>query len=65
MTKLNEMILAVLFLSVPTLIISSCQNQEGPAEQVGKNLDKALVSVGDLMEKTGDRIKNVEKDKQK
>jgi hypothetical protein len=65
MTNLNEMICALLIISVPILVISSCQTQEGAAEQMGRNLDKALASVGEQTEVTPDRLKDVANSKLK
>lgn len=38
--------------------LSGCQKQEGPAEQAGKQVDKAVEHMGDQMEKAGDSIED-------
>jgi hypothetical protein len=63
MTKFNEMAGAVLIMFVFVLLLSSCQKQEGPAEQAGKEVDKALGNVGQQMEKAGDDIRDAAKGK--
>ena len=47
------MILAVLFVAS----LGGCQ-KEGPAEHAGKELDKAVDSVGQHIEKTGEKIQD-------
>ncbi len=64
MAKLNEIICAALVMIVPILVVSNCQKQEGATEQVVKNLDKAMASVGERMEVTADQTKDVTKNKQ-
>ncbi|MGB8339287.1 MAG: hypothetical protein WCD07_09150 [Burkholderiales bacterium] len=61
MTKFNEMFCAVLIIIVLIFAISSCQKQEGPAEQAGKEVDKAMGNIGQQMEKAGDSIKDAAK----
>ncbi len=61
MTKLNEMISAVLIMFVLMLAISSCQKQEGPAEQVGKQVDKSLGNATQQIDKAGDNIRDAAK----
>ena len=38
--------------------LCGCQKPEGPAEQAGKKIDKAVDQVGQKIEETGDRLKN-------
>ncbi len=38
--------------------LAGCQKPEGPAEQAGKKIDKAVDQVGQKIEETGDRLKN-------
>jgi hypothetical protein len=52
------MVSAALVMSALLLALSGCQKQEGPAEQAGKEVDKAVEHVGDKMEEAGDRIKD-------
>jgi hypothetical protein len=65
MTKLTEMIGAVLIISVPVFVITNCQKQESSAERIGQNLDKALVSVGERLELTADHMKDIPNNKHK
>lgn len=63
MTKLNEMFGAVLIIFALTLAISSCQQQEGPAEKAGKEMDKAIGNVGKQVDKAADNVKDAVKGK--
>jgi hypothetical protein len=63
MTKLNEMVGAILLLFVFILAISSCQKQEGPAEQAGKQIDKAVGNATQQIDKAGDNIRDAAKGK--
>jgi len=36
--------------------LSGCQKQEGPAESAGKAIDKAIGTVGQNIEKAGEKI---------
>jgi hypothetical protein len=42
-------------------LIPGCQQQEGPAEKAGKELDKAVEKVGQQIEKAGDAIQDAAK----
>lgn len=41
--------------------VGGCQQQEGPAERAGKQVDKAVDKVGQQMEKAGDKIQDAAK----
>jgi len=41
--------------------LSGCQKQEGPAESVGKEIDKAIGTVGQNIEKAGEKIQDAAK----
>ncbi len=41
--------------------LPACQKQEGPAEQVGKEIDKAVDKAGQQVEKAGERIQEAAK----
>lgn len=46
---------------VASMLIASmpgCQQQEGPAELAGKEVDKAAGKVGQQLEKAGDKIQD-------
>jgi hypothetical protein len=42
-------------------LVPGCQKQEGPAEQAGKEVDKAVEKVGQQIEKAGDAIQDAAK----
>ena len=42
-------------------LLPGCQKQEGPAEQAGKEVDKAVEKVGQQIEKAGDAIQDAAK----
>lgn len=52
---------AALIMSALLAALSGCQKQEGPAEQAGKEMDKAVEKVGQQIEKTGDSIQDTAK----
>ena len=41
--------------------LSGCQKQEGPAESAGKEIDKAIGTVGQNIEKAGEKIQDAAK----
>jgi len=41
--------------------LSGCQKQEGPAEHAGKEIDKAIGTVGQNIEKAGEKIQDAAK----
>lgn len=47
------LVIGVLFATLP-----ACQKQEGPAERAGKEVDKAADSVGQQIEKAGEKIQD-------
>jgi predicted small lipoprotein YifL len=48
---------ALLVLGVLLAALSGCQ-QEGPAEQAGKEVDKAMSNIGEQMEKAGEEVQD-------
>ena len=38
--------------------LSGCQKQEGPAEHAGKEIDKVIGTVGQNVEKAGEKIQD-------
>lgn len=52
---------AALIMSALLAALSGCQKQEGPAEQAGKEMDKAVEKVGQQIEKAGDSIQDTAK----
>lgn len=56
---------AVLALAVSAMALLGCQKQEGPAEKAGKQIDKTIGSMGEQIQKAGDKIQDAAKDMQK
>ena len=64
MTKLNELIGAVLILfCVYFCNIQLSETREGPAEQAGKQIDKAVGDATQQIDKAGDSIRDAAKGK--
>jgi outer membrane lipoprotein-sorting protein len=38
-------------------VVIACQQQEGPAEEAGRKIDKTIEKAGKKMEEAGDKIK--------
>ncbi|MCZ4305449.1 hypothetical protein O4G98_11965 [Zoogloeaceae bacterium G21618-S1] len=58
MMKLGKTTGTALFMGALLVALSGCQKQEGPVEQAGKEVDKAMESTGQQIEKAGDAIKD-------
>ena len=63
--KLGRSISAFLFMSALHMGLTGCQKQEGPAEQAGKEVDKAVEKAGQQFEKAGDAIQDAAKNDKK
>ncbi|MHB1292566.1 MAG: hypothetical protein ACYCY5_10320 [Sulfuricella sp.] len=61
MMKPGKIVSAALVMSVLLAALSGCQKQEGPAEQAGKEVDKAAEKVGEKIEKAGESIQDAAK----
>lgn len=61
MLKLEKSVSPALIMGALLVALSACQKQEGPAEQVGKEVDQATEKVGEQIEKTGDNIQEAVK----
>lgn len=59
--KLGETISATVLMGALLIALSGCQKQEGPAEQLGKEVDKATESAGKQIEKAGEEIQDAAK----
>ena len=59
--KLARTISAALVMSALLAALPGCQKQEGPAEQAGKEVDKATEKVGEKIEKAGESIQDAAK----
>jgi len=53
-----KMISAVVMTSVLLLVLAACQKAEGPAEQAGKEIDKATEKVEVQADKAGKEVGN-------
>ena len=58
--KISQIFSTALILSASIVVLSACQ-KEGPMERAGKDLDKAVESVGQQVEKAGDSIQDAAK----
>lgn len=56
---------AAAILAISIAALSACQKQEGPMERAGKDLDKAVQSVGQQVEKAGDSIQDAARGEKK
>ena len=63
--KFGRSISAALLMSALLIALPGCQKQEGPAEQAGKKVDKAVEKAGQQVEKAGDAIQDAAKDDKK
>ena len=61
MTRFLKIIAVGLLAGMLLTAISACQQQEGPAEQAGKSVDKAVESAGEQIEKAGEKIQDASK----
>jgi predicted small secreted protein len=61
MMKLGKTVSTALVMSALFVALGGCQQQEGPAEQAGKNVDKAVENVGEQIENAGDSIQDAAK----
>jgi hypothetical protein len=61
MMKLAKTVGAALAMSALLAALAGCQKQEGPAEQAGKEVDKAAETVGEKVEKAGESIQDAAK----
>jgi hypothetical protein len=65
MTRFHNSIALGLAASVLILGLSACEKKEGPAERAGKQVDKAVQSTGQQIEKVGEQIQDAAKDAKK
>jgi hypothetical protein len=60
MKPVNSVIAATVFGAL-IVALSGCQKQEGPAEQAGREIDKAMEKVGKSVEKAGEKMQDAAK----
>ena len=58
MKKFQKSLTAVLLVSA---VLFGCQKQEGTAEHVGKEIDKAVDKAGQKIEQAGERVQDAAK----
>ncbi|HUY02197.1 MAG TPA: hypothetical protein VMV33_02835 [Rhodocyclaceae bacterium] len=61
MIELGKSVGAVLLTGAVLAALLGCQKQEGPAERAGKQVDKAMQSAGQQIEKAGESIQDTAK----
>lgn len=61
MMKPGKTVSAALIISGLLIVLSGCQKQEGPAEQAGKDMDKATEQAGEKIEQVGENIQDAAK----
>jgi hypothetical protein len=49
-------VMALLFTGALLAALSGCEKEEGPAEQAGEEIDKAMQEAGEQADKTMDKI---------
>lgn len=54
--KLATSLCTVLLASAALVVMPGCSKKEGPAEHVGKEMDKGVAKVGEKIEKAGASI---------
>ncbi|MDP1525615.1 MAG: hypothetical protein Q8M20_07380 [Rhodocyclaceae bacterium] len=59
--KHREIIGPILAVSMLLAALAGCQKQEGPMEQAGKEADRAVESVGQQIEKAGEKLQDASK----
>lgn len=61
--KFKKSIAGILAVSVLAAMLSGCEKPAGPAEQAGKEIDKAADTAGQKIEKAGEAIQDTAKGK--
>lgn len=56
---------AVLAVGMLITVLPGCQQQEGPLERAGKEVDQAAEKVGEKVEKAGESIQDAAQDAKK
>jgi predicted small lipoprotein YifL len=59
--KLGKTVSVAMVMSALLVALAGCQQQEGPAEQAGKNVDNAVDKAGEQIENAGDNIQDAAK----
>jgi hypothetical protein len=64
MFKSGKYVVTAFAMGILVAGLSGCK-KEGPAEQAGKQIDKAVETTGQQIEKAGDKIEDAAKDAKK
>jgi len=59
-----QKLVSVLAMGIVAMALSGCEKHEGPAEKAGKEIDKTMSSVGEQIQKAGDKIQDAARDAQ-
>lgn len=62
--KLKKSMASIIAMSVLAAMLYGCQKPEGPAEQAGKEIDKAADTAGQKIEKAGEAVQDAAKGKE-
>jgi hypothetical protein len=63
--KTHKIAGSILAVSMLLLALSGCEKQEGPMENAGKEVDRAVEKLGQQVEKAGEKMQDAAKgDKQ-
>lgn len=65
MMKFDRTVSATLVMSALMAALSGCPEREGPAEQAGKQVDKATEKTGQQIEKASESIQDAAKGEKK
>lgn len=65
MKRLNKYASATLIVGALLAGLPGCQKEEGPLEQAGKDVDKAVDKAGQQIEKAGENIQDAAKGNRK
>lgn len=57
----NQVIRTTLLIGAALAVLTACQKEEGPVEQMGKNVDEAVEQAADTMKEAADDIEDAAK----
>lgn len=56
MTKIGRSFIAAMIVATLFAALAGCQKKEGPAERIGREMDKAAEKAGKQLEKAADKV---------
>lgn len=65
MTTIASRMIVSVAISGLMLVLSGCQEPEGPAERAGKQIDQGILKAGQVLEQTGKKIQDAAKEANK